>query len=142
VKALDFRELDGFQFDKDRALADWRHRKEQAEFGVLVNRLRARKWQREVYAEGGNRLERLRAVKRKHAARPAVKLAGLENAKARRARAYRENPIVCTCVECGSTWCPLPRRGVRPLEFCTDACRQRYRYHERKPAARRNRRPA
>lgn len=44
---LDFRELDGFMFGKEAALADWRFRKEQKEFAQLVDKLRSRKWKRE-----------------------------------------------------------------------------------------------
>jgi len=128
---LDFKELDGFQFDKDRAIADWRNRKEQAEFGKLVNRLRVLKWQRDVQAEGGSRAAALRARKLRYMQQPDVASRALERARVRRLAAYHASPIVCRCRRCGAEWCPLPRRGVRPAEFCTDACRQIFRYRER-----------
>lgn len=114
---------------KDNALAEWRARKEAASFDLLISRLRARKWQRENPEK--------RAEKSKRYYLRSGKQAQLAAAKLRRLEAYRRNPVVCSCRECGTTWCRVPPlRGPDP-EFCGDACRQRYRYQGRTPGARR-----
>ena len=114
---------------KDNALAEWRARKDAAEFGRLISRLRARKWHRE-------NPEKRAAKSKRYYERGGSKLQ-LAAAKRRRLEAYKRNPVVCECLECGATWCRVPPlRGPHP-EFCGDACRQRYRYQERTTGARR-----
>lgn len=117
---------------KDNALAEWRARKEADSFALLISRLRVRKWQKE-------NPEKRAAKSKRYYERGGSKLQ-LAAAKRRRLEAYKRNPVECSCLECGSTWSRVPPlRGPNP-EFCGDACRQRYRYQERTPGARRIRR--
>jgi hypothetical protein len=126
-----FRGDRGFLVGKSAKLADWYAKKEQKEYDKLFNRLRASKWQREVYEAGGDKLDKLRARKRAHANKPEVQLHHGERAKLRRRARYYADPPVYECRACGARWCPLfGVRGPKP-EFCGDACRQRYRYQER-----------
>jgi hypothetical protein len=137
---LDQKELDGFQFGKAVALRDWQVARERRDFEALCNRLRVKKWRREVYGEGGTKLERLRANHRKYAAQPRVKSRQAELGRAKRRAAYRANPTVCTCLQCGATWCPFQNGGVRPREipkFCSSACAQVHRYHRKRVATKR-----
>jgi hypothetical protein len=115
---------------KQLRLTQWAEQRDDRVFAALVNRLRVRKWQKEVYAEGGARLERLRENARrwwrKQWAEKPEKWRAYH--KARRRKAYTAAPIECACIECGATWCKVPWvRGVRP-RFCGDRCYQRHQY--------------
>lgn len=132
---------------REASLREWMFRLENRGFDALVNRLRVKKWTAEVYAEGGARLGRLRALKRAWASkRRASDLAAARRSdRQKRAKAYKKAPLVLTCVECGATWCKAPwARGVQP-KFCGTACYQRDRYRnneksrEQKKAAERER---
>jgi hypothetical protein len=94
---IDYSERAGFLTGKALALADWRHRKDKREFDVLQARLSARRWLMRVYAEGGEKLERVRELARKRA-----------NARKERRRLKRRGRVL-TCGWCGAQWCPLPR---------------------------------
>lgn len=123
----------GYGVGKEAALRDWRHRKEARDFERLVKKLRATKWNRE-------HPERRAEISATHYAKPGVADQQLAGARARRAKAYRANPTIFTCAECGVEWCKAPWvRGVEP-RFCGDACRQRARYQAKKPGARRTKR--
>lgn len=123
----------GFAVGREARMRDWLHRKEQVSSDRLVNILRATKWNRE-------HPERRREINARHYRRPGVKDRQLERKREARAEAYRRNPIIYTCAECGASWCRVPWvRGVAP-RFCGQACYQRARYQERTPGARRTRR--
>lgn len=121
---------------RELGLREWMFNRENRGFDTLVNRLRVRKWAIDVRAEGGERLAKLRARKRAHVARKRAANVDLSRSKdrAKRAAAYKRNPLVLTCVECGATWCKAPwARGVQP-EFCGTACYQRARYRANETA--------
>jgi hypothetical protein len=101
-----------------------------------VNRLRAAKWSREARTDPHKRALK-KAAQARYNAKPEAKAAALARQKRARAEAFKRNPVVFTCAECGATWCRAPwTRGVPP-SFCGDACRNRARYQERTPGARR-----
>jgi hypothetical protein len=126
----------GFLVGKNQRLADWRAKKEQKQYDALFNRLRARNWQRKVYEQGGEKLDKLRARKLAHAHQPEVKQRGYRLARKRRERAYKANPVECVCRACGAVWCRVyPAKGPNP-DFCGEACRQRLRHRERSKSKR------
>lgn len=115
---------------RELGLREWMYKRENRGFDALVNRLRVKKWTREVRAEGGERLAALRAVKLAwwHRLAQVVrdKLSARKRA-ARRAR-YTKSPTIFACIQCGATWCKAPwTRGEAP-RFCGNACYVRHRY--------------
>lgn len=120
-----FTEKNGFLTGKSAAIADWQHRKEERAFGVLVNRLRVRKWQKE-------NPERRRAIALRYARKPDVVVKQCAREKARRRQAFKANTPVHTCEQCGAQWCRVPVKGRLPRgmtpRFCGDACAQINRY--------------
>jgi hypothetical protein len=127
---VEYGERDGFQVGKAAALSDWAFNKEKRDFNKLIAVLRATKWNKE-------HLERHRAHALAYSSKPEVMAKSEAARRARIIAAHRANPEIFTCLECGSQWCLIkPRRGPIP-EFCTDAHRQRHRYQERTPGARR-----
>lgn len=93
-------------------LQQWSEKKERRDFDALVNRLNALKWQRAVYAEGGERLLKLRARK----------LAWHHATKA--ARIARRRGRVLTCPTCGAVWCMVPTAPGQPKKFCSLKCQR------------------
>lgn len=123
--------------ERELRLRDWESTRTDANFDALVNRLRASRWVRQVRAEGGWRLERLRRNGREYQARKrAADPQGWRTAENERRRAQRrKTPIVCRCVECGATWCRVVWvRGPAP-STCGPNCQARYAYHRRQLAA-------
>lgn len=109
---------------REIGLRDWMFKRENAGFDVLVKRLQARNWHRRVYAEGGERVERMRAnCRASHARRRAN---GKELAY-RRAR-YAKNAKVIVCRGCGAQWCKAPWVTGRRREFCDNLCRENFYY--------------
>lgn len=141
---VDLGELaEGYQFDgRARAIAQWRERKEAREFEAMCNVLRVKKWRREVFAEAGERLARLRESGREKMRKRRAAMSAAErdelNARQReeRERAWKSSPAIYTCKTCGTQWCPLPhvRRG-RAGEFCCKRCANKW----RRPAKTNNR---
>jgi hypothetical protein len=121
---------------RELRLRDWEATRPDASFEKLVKRLRTRKWQREVYAEAGPRLDRIRQKNREAMARrwrddPAFRAQHIERYRDQR----RKAPVICRCIECGATWCRvLWVRGVVP-SVCGPNCAARYGYHRRQLAA-------
>lgn len=127
----------GMLIGRQAALADWSFRKEQRAFERQIKSLRAVKWNRE-------HPESKRAHNQKWWARrpPEKKASDLAAKKRRRRAATAATAKVYRCRECGAEWCPAPwARGLAGRgEFCGNACRQRWRYQEKTPGARRIRR--
>lgn len=117
----------GFQVGRAAALADWHFRKEQKAFRKLCRLLYLRS-----YVEAHR--EQRRDICRRYANKADVKARANERARARRARKPRP---VLVCKECEARFTKRGRPGGTVPEFCRDACRQRYRYQERTPGARR-----
>jgi hypothetical protein len=126
----------GYLVGKAAKLADWHHKKDKESFKALCARLRTAKWQRE--AKTDPRKKKLKAAKhRRYNAKPENKARQLAGQKRRRLEAYKRNPTIFTCVECGAVWCRAPWvRGVPP-RFCGSACRLRWKYQARTKGARR-----
>lgn len=121
---------------RELGLREWMFNRENRGFAALVNRLRVRKWLAEVRAEGGARLERVRASARRYAAKKRAedKAGACAAERARRQAKYKASPHVFTCTECGATWCKAPWiRGPQPT-FCGTACYQRARYRTNESA--------
>jgi hypothetical protein len=116
--AVDYEDMkSGFQAPRAAALADWAFRKEQQEFGVLVNRLRARKWAKDHPERANARSRKWQAAHR----------AAVQDAQRRRrfkrwvARAGQG----IVCADCGVWFCEArPRKGMA-RRFCSAACRWR-----------------
>jgi hypothetical protein len=129
----------GMLIGRQAALADWRFRKEQREFEKQIKTLRAAKWNQE-------HPERRKEIANTYARKPEVVQRQARTSTARRHRARAKARVagarVYRCKECGAEWCSAPwTRGLAGRgEFCGDACRQRYRYQEKTPGARRIRR--
>jgi hypothetical protein len=131
--ALDFEDVKtGFQTGKAAALSEWAFRKEQAEFEVLVNRLRVKKWAKE-------HPERRRAIGlRYYHESPGAKQRQLARARRRRREQQRASAPVIVCAECRVEFCCAKlQRGGKPRKYCTVACMQRERYQRITPGARR-----
>ncbi len=110
---IDFSERAGFMSGKSAAIAEWSFRKSEREFGVLVNRLRVRKWQKENPAK--RRATALRWWR-----------ANREKANARHCELARKAPRSRKCDMCPVVYelpYPHPRGGVRTC--CSDECRRR-----------------
>lgn len=132
VVPVDYEEMkSGFQSGKAAALADWSFRKEQREFAVLVNRLRALKWAKENPV-------RATARTRVYQAKPGVRQHMNAMQNKRRRAAWRAVERAVTCRGCGVAFCPLPKKGIARA-FCTDRCKNashsRLRYARAKGAA-------
>lgn len=97
---------------KAMRLQQWRERKDQGAFLVIVNRLRALNWQRAVYRGGGERLVKLQARK----------AAWMRDAGIRRRQERRG--VVVACPACKAEWCPLPWAKGRRLTFCSRKCQR------------------
>ncbi len=94
--------LDGFAMGKAVHMADWHHRREQAEFRALCRRLVARNWR----------------------AKPPVQAKLIVKKRARRRAKLRAAAPVHTCRECGSQWCRAPGfNGATPRTFCGRLCK-------------------
>lgn len=74
-----------------------------------------RQWRKEVVAEGGERLERVRRNGRKYARRVAAEQ------KAERDARIRAEPVIMSCMCCGVQWCLIPRPG-RKRRYCSLKC--------------------
>lgn len=129
---LDFTELDGFQFEKERRIAEWRARKDKREFQKLCRRLMTARWRRGLSDERrAEYLAKARAdMGRRYKAKQAEKHA-------------RDRSRVLVCQECGVEFQRLPgTTGPKP-KFCTMRCYQRQYHREwerkRTGAKRRNR---
>lgn len=88
---------------------------------------RATRWNRE-------HPERRREIQRRYWSKPEVRARQNEQARAR--RATKPAPVL-VCRECRCQFVKRGRRGGTIPEFCRDACRQRFRYQQRTPDARR-----
>jgi hypothetical protein len=122
--------IEGLQFGgRDRSIQEWRDKQEELEYQRLFATLAARnklKKLRETDPEGyakqkevWNRWNRTHAMQRAAAAR------------AKREAAYKADPPICSCEECGAQWCPVFfRTGPKISRFCSKECRA-------KPASRR-----
>lgn len=136
---LDYEErTTGMLIGRQAALADWRFKKEQREFEKQIKSLRAVKWNRE-------HPERRKEIANRYARKPEVVAHQTAASTARKRRLRQKKRLtngapVYRCRECGAEWCRTPWVRGPPGEFCTEACRQRFRYQERTPGARRIRR--
>lgn len=118
----------GFQSGKAAALADWSFRKEQREFKVIVNRLRARKWAKENPA-------RANANARVYQAKPGIRAKMNQAQNGRRRRVWLAAVPVVSCRGCGVEFCPaFPKRG-KPRAFCTDTCKSYFHWRARRDRA-------
>ena len=130
MTGLDYSELDGYQSPRQQAISRWRDRNDDREFERLCTRLRVARWQEQ-------HPERTREIKRESWRRNVTaerRQRASAAAHIRRQKAYRDNPILCTCVECGTCWIPYHRGGVRPnlvSRFCSNRCYQRFRARKR-----------
>lgn len=116
-------QLTGFQFEgRERAIQEWREKKEEDEFRELVERLQKRNSARRTAASAEGR-RRLQETDRRFKARHGARI----NAAARRRRqqAYEANPVVNQCEECGVVWSPPYEQRVRRSRFCSRRCRNR-----------------
>jgi hypothetical protein len=106
----------GFAVGKAARMADWAFRRELREGEVVINRLRALKWQRE-------NPDKRRVNANRYAAKPDNAERSLKLARARRAARHRAEGQVFTCqlAHCGAQFCRVP--GVRGMglhpRFCT-----------------------
>lgn len=117
---------------RELRLRDWEATRVDENFERLVKRLRSRKWIRDVYAEGGPRLEEVRRKSREWVAAKRVSDPTFRARHNEIRRGHRRKaPVICRCIECGATWCRVVWvRGIQPT-FCSQACSKRYRYHRR-----------
>jgi hypothetical protein len=120
----------GYGVGKEAALREWVQAKEKRAEKALFARLMARRYQKRIRAEGGERHRRMLDRSAKWQRDNPEKV----NAKTRRHRAkkYRANPIVYRCDACGSTWCKAPWVRQHRKNYCSRACKARVEYHARK----------
>lgn len=114
---------DGYQFRRLGRLSN-------EDIERLAAVVRAVRWNRE-------HPERRREIANAYARKPEARARANELARQRRARKPRP---VLACLECGARFVKRGRPGGTVPEFCRDACRQRYRYQQRTPGARRTKR--
>lgn len=129
ASGVDFDDMQtGFQSPRAAGIADWLFRKEEAEFGKLVNRLRVKKWAKA-------NPDKRRKIANRYAAKPDVR--ARQDARARQERLAEHRSKVVVCQECGVELCEVkPRKGM-PRRWCTNACFQRNKYQRTTPGARR-----
>jgi len=128
--------VDGLQFDgRERAIQEWRDRKEAAEYTQLFERLYQRKWATAARNDPVRReriLENLRRYRTKH--RERVR----QMERDRRRAKYEADPVINQCKVCGNVWTvPYDRHGPKRAQFCSTKCRNRW--HGIRRARRRNR---
>jgi hypothetical protein len=131
IRVDDEGRADGFLVGREAALADWADRKESRAFEALAHRLYVRKWVRKVTAERGSSYAKLRAAQKRHRDTDEYRESAAAYERNRRREKYKRNPIVCVCIECGSSWCLLFRDAMRPAEFCSVSCGHAHRRRRR-----------
>ena len=127
--------VDGLQFDcKKRRLQEWREKKDDEEFGLLVAKLRQKKrylaWYARHKDEPGFR-EKMRAhnkrMKDKHRDRR-----NAEHREKYRSEIARKEATVNVCVECQKKFTQeAGYKKKRAAKFCSRACRNRDSYNRR-----------
>lgn len=117
---------EGYQVGKSVALREWSFRKEQREFKKLIERLYARKWWRDVKAEGGERYQRKLAQLRKQNENPKRRKKLNAQQQVRRLAAFVARGVLVTCGAegCGATWSKLYTVGQQP-RYCSPTCARR-----------------
>jgi hypothetical protein len=116
--------VDGLQFDsRERALQEWRERKEDREYQSLFVRLYKRNWARKLASSPEGR-ERLQANNRRYRQQNIIHCRAVENA--RRKRKYDANPVVNQCEECGQCCTPPYEQRNKRSRFCGNRCRSRF----------------
>lgn len=113
--------LDGFQSGRDAAIADWKAKKEEAEYKLVFLRLQQRNWVRCARLDPAKRAKEAEYFRGKRVERAA---------RARRVNREKYETVVNQCenVECGHVWeveygpgCP------RRSRFCSNKCRDKAR---------------
>jgi len=144
----------GYQVGRNAALLDWQHKREDAAFDRLVQRLLAkrywaaknpaskariraycRQWHREHWEHCR---EMVREWKRRRRSKdPAYRARETAQQRERRAKAreLRCAATVYTCLECGAQWSPVGRVPSREPLYCSHACGSRHRYWAKKGAS-------
>jgi hypothetical protein len=127
--------VEGLQFDsKKRRLQEWRNKKDDEEFELLVAKLRQRKrylaWYARRKDEPGFR-EKMRAhnkrMKDRHRDRR-----NAENREKYRTEIARKEPTVNVCAECQKQFTQeAGYKKKRAAKFCSRACRNRDSYKRR-----------
>lgn len=131
--------VSGFQFGgRDRAIAEWRERKEEAEFRKLCRRLKLNKQARDRFRtnpiwQRHRRLYMARYMREHYHADPEWRKKSLGHALVWK----RRRSPVRACLECAATWtnvCGIighPRRiGRPPTKYCSKRCRVRFKNRE------------
>lgn len=119
---------------RELALREWAalgSARERRAFEALCERLRSRNYVRRIYAEGGERLERRRAINRQWAREHKARMLAAQ--KRSRHRRYKARPVILRCAACGAQWCAVPwARGLaHRARHCSDRCRDRARFGHR-----------
>lgn len=136
--------LAGYSFTgtRGRGVYEWQEKRDAAEFKKLCDRLRQKKWWRELSAEERQAVylkrrawakanpERAKEITRKAKAkrRKSGKAAAESRARRARKRAKRRAATVYTCAMCPAQWSPIGRIPSRPPKYCGQRCRSRAQY--------------
>lgn len=121
----------GMQFDtRERAIQQWREKKEAEDFDRLCDRLVARNRARARRATQQGRIANRRAST-KFYRRNRDKICAARR-RARKAE-YDADPVVHQCEWCGQHWSPEYDncRGKSNVRFCSDRCRWQHRNSRR-----------
>lgn len=116
-------EIDGLQFDgRERAIQEWRDRKEEEEYKALFQRLYKRNHYRRAAETPEGKARQMENVRR-YRERNRERMRQRERDQ-RRAE-YAANPVVNTCQECGQSWAVPFERKNRKSKFCSQSCRNK-----------------
>lgn len=137
---IDYSERAGFLVGKAAALAEWRHKKDQADFAKLTNRLKVAKWQRENPEK-----RRRNALAYWYRHRDELLVPQRVQQRLKRAAHWKPDTTVYTCKGCKTQWCrlipkpaggDLSKRGTGgptpPPLFCTPLCRRKWLWQQQK----------
>ena len=117
---LELQERGGFQFEKDRRIADWLDKKERTEFTRLCARLYSRNWQRKRRREQPDRV-RHNQRRWRNANREKVRAWD----RARRARQRVRVSVVCK--HCKTTFYPKRLHQAKGVtKWCTVKCKNAF----------------
>lgn len=129
--------VEGLQFDgRERRIQEWKEKQEEKEFEKLLQALRNRNRVERLKNEDRDGYRRMREVQDEWRRQNRKRVNELS--RLRRKRKYQEDPVVCTCGECGAVWSvPYEKKNQKARKFCDNKCRMKH--YSRESAKRRNR---
>ncbi len=125
--------IEGLQFDgRERAIQNWRDRKEVEEYRSLFDRLHKRNAARRARMEPIKKA-RIDAASSRYRDNNRDRIKRRD--RDRRRAKYEADPVVNQCAECGHVWIPPYEQRVKRSRFCSRSCRNRNHARQRQRPA-------